>query len=69
MRTIRIDRGPAVWQRGELTGSRRADPLVVYGFDPDRPADVLYTERALLELDGRANALRLPARRGKIGRP
>jgi hypothetical protein len=69
LRTIRISRGPAVWHRGELTGSTRADPLVVYGFDPSEPAEVLYTERALLELDGRANRLRVPAQRGKILRP
>ena len=69
LRTIRITREPAVWHRGELTGPRRADPLVVYGFDPVEPAEVLYTERAVLRLDGRANALRLPAQHGKIDGP
>jgi len=69
LKAIRIKRGPAVWQRAELEGPVRADPLVVYGFDPGERADVLYTEQAPLELEGRAATLRLPTRRGKIEEP
>ena len=68
LRTIRIRRGPAVWHRAELEGAMRVDPLVVYGFQSDDPADVLYSEHALLELEGRPSPLRLPAQRGKIKR-
>jgi uncharacterized protein DUF2071 len=61
LRTIRIRRGPAVWRRGRLLSSPRVDPLVVYGFKPEVQADVLYSERALLELEGRPNQLRVSA--------
>jgi len=69
LRAIRITRGPAVWQRAELDPSVRADPLVVYGFDPRAPAEVLYCEQTTLELEGRPTTLRAPAQRGKIVEP
>jgi hypothetical protein len=69
LRTIRITRGPAFWHRGELESPRRADPLQVYGLDPNDPAQVLYSANAPLELEGLPTRLRLPARRGKIKEP
>jgi hypothetical protein len=61
LKMIRIRRAPAVWHAAELEGPARADPLAVYGFEPDEPAEVLYTEHAVLELEGRPGRLRVPA--------
>jgi hypothetical protein len=69
LRTIRITRGPATWRRAELEPDIRADPMVVYGFDPRAPARVLYCPETVLELEGRAVRLRPPAQHGKIERP
>jgi hypothetical protein len=69
LKTIRIRRDPTVWRRGRLLQPVRVDPLVVYGFQPDDQADVLYSEAAVLELEGRANPLPEPAQRGKIEVP
>ena len=54
LKTFRIRRGPAVWRRAALDAPVRADPLVVYGFEPDaQGADVVYADAALLELESR----------------
>jgi hypothetical protein len=69
LKAIRIRREPAVWQRGGLEVPVRVDPLVVYGLETGVEAEVLYTGRAVLELEGRAVRLRPPARNGKIEEP
>jgi hypothetical protein len=69
LRAIRIHRAPAVWQRGRLVEPLRVDPVVGYGLDADAHGDVLYTDGALLELEGRPNSLRVSSRRGKIEGP
>jgi hypothetical protein len=69
LRTIRIRRAPAVWRRGRLLPPARVDPLVVYGLEPDAPADVVYAESALLELEQRPSRLRVSAAHGKIEGP
>ncbi len=66
LRTIRIRRGAAVWRRAVAEGHVRADPVAVYGFNPDEPADLLYAEQAQLELERRPTRLRLPVQTRKI---
>ena len=51
LRAFRIRRGPAVWQRADLVGSVRADPLVALGFDVSAPPSLLYAERAAFETE------------------
>jgi Uncharacterized conserved protein (COG2071) len=69
LRTIRIRREPAVWNRATLEAPVRVDPLVVYGLDAGVDADVLYCAAAVLQLEGRPGPLRVPAQHGKIGGP
>jgi hypothetical protein len=69
LKTFRLRRGTAEWRSGRLRAPVRADPLVVYGFSPDEQAEVLYAERALLELESGPSRLRLPTQRGKIETP
>ena len=69
LKTFRIRRSPTEWRKSELHAPVRVDPLVVYGFSPDEPAEGLYAERALLELESGPGKLRLPTQRGKIETP
>jgi hypothetical protein len=69
LKAIRIRREPAVWRRGRLERPIRADPLVVYRLEPDDEAQVLYAERAVLELESRPGRLRVPEQNGKIEEP
>ena len=49
LRSFRIRRGPAVWQRADPVGAVRADPLVALGFDVSAPPSLLYAAKAAFE--------------------
>jgi hypothetical protein len=68
LRAIRIRRSATVWHRGQVDGPVRADPILHYGIEVNEPATLLYTDGAVLELDGRARRMLPSSRRGgKMG--
>ncbi len=52
LRSFRVTRGPAEWQRADPSGDSRADVLAALGFGvPRRPSGVFYARDASFELD------------------
>lgn len=51
LRMFRIRRGAAAWQRADVVGTVRADPLAALGFDLSGPPELLYAERASFEAE------------------
>jgi Uncharacterized conserved protein (COG2071) len=49
LKAIRIVRGPAEWQGGELLEPAQADVLLAYGFAPGGEPDLLYAARTSFE--------------------
>jgi len=51
LKAVRIRRGPAEWQRAELSEPARADVLLAYGFAPRGEPELLYAARASFETE------------------
>ncbi len=64
LRAVRIDRSPAVWRSAEPVEAVRADPVLHFGLGVDDPPKLLYTDDAVLELEGRPRRLLSSSRRG-----
>ena len=49
LRELRVRRGEASWERAEVVGEVRADPLLALGFSVSDPPELLYAARASFE--------------------